>query len=74
MKLTKVDYIKIKNCALEFPGGLAVRDSVWPLLWLRFSSWPGNFYMPWTQPNKTKQNTSVDQRTKSAEQKGILQN
>ena len=29
------------------PSGLAVKDPVLSLLWLRFDSWPGNFRMPW---------------------------
>ena len=28
---------------LAFPGGLAVRDSVWSLPCLRFGPWPKNF-------------------------------
>ena len=31
---------------VEFPGGLAVKDSVLSLLWLRFDPWPGNFHVP----------------------------
>ena len=30
---------------VEFPGGLAVKDSVLSLLWLRFHRWPGNLWM-----------------------------
>ena len=43
---------------LEFPDGLAVKDSVLSLLWLglllclRFDSWPRNFCMPWAWPKK----------------------
>ena len=27
----------------------------WPLLWLRFDLWPGNFHMLWAQPETNKQ-------------------
>ena len=36
-----------KNLGEEFPGGLAVKDSVLSLLWLRFSLWPRSFRMLW---------------------------
>ena len=35
---------------MEFPGGLAVKDPVLSLLWLRFSPWPRNFHTPWGWP------------------------
>ena len=45
--------LKIQN-TYKFPGGLAVKDPVLSLLWLRFNPWPRDFYMPWVQ---SKQNT-----------------
>ena len=38
----------------EFPGGLAVKESVLSLLWPGCSSWPGNFHMPQAWPKKKK--------------------
>ena len=35
-----------------FPGGLAIKDSVLSLLWLRFEPRPGNFCMLWARPKK----------------------
>ena len=46
-------FIKLRKHLLEFPGGLAVRDSMLSLLWLRFDPWPGNFCMPRMQPKQT---------------------
>ena len=39
---------------LDFPCGLAVKDSALSLLWLGFDPWPGNFCMPqvWAKTNK----------------------
>ena len=38
--------VKIKEDILrEFPGGLAIKDLVLPLLSLRFDPWPRNFHM-----------------------------
>ena len=34
---------------MEFPGGLAVKDSALPLLWFRFNTWPRNFHMQWAK-------------------------
>ena len=36
----------------EFPGGLTVKDSALPLLWLRSEFWPRNFHMPWGKQEK----------------------
>ena len=38
--------------AKEFPGGLAVKDSVLSLLWVGFDPWPRNFCTPWVQQSK----------------------
>ena len=46
--------VEAKKAGLEFPGGLADKDSALSLLWLRFNSWPRNFHMPQTQPKKKK--------------------
>ena len=31
----------------EFPGGLGDKHLSLPVLWYRFSLWPGNLCMPW---------------------------
>ena len=46
------DYICKNKVSPEFPGGLAVRDSVLSLLWLRFNPRPRNFCMLQAQQNK----------------------
>ena len=33
---------------------LCVKDQVLPQLWLEFRPWPGNFHMPWVQPDQKK--------------------
>ena len=38
--------------ALEFHGGLVVKDPLLSLLWQGFSPWPGNFCVSWAWPNK----------------------
>ena len=38
----------------EFPGGLAVKDSMLPLLWLEFDHWPRIFCVLQAQPKKKK--------------------
>ena len=40
---------------LEFPGGLAAKDSALSLLWHRFDRWPRNFRMSqvWAKKKKT---------------------
>lgn len=35
-----------ENDQKGFPGGLAIKDTTFSLLWDRFYPWPGNFYMP----------------------------
>lgn len=41
-----------KLSILEFPGGLVIKDPALSLLWLGFSLWPRNFWMPWVQPTR----------------------
>lgn len=54
---------------LEFPGALAFKDSTLALLWLRlllclrFVPGPGNFFISWAQPDKTK-NEKQNKQTK----------
>ena len=38
-----VSHVKRHFKTPEFPGGLALKDSVLSLLWLRFDPWPGKF-------------------------------
>ena len=60
---------------MEFPGGLAVKDPaflllwLWSLLWLEFSAWPGNFHVAMgAAKKKRKQNkTKKDKRMGSQE-------
>ena len=47
-------YLCKKPHLLEFPGGLAVKDPVLPLLWWGFHPWPGNFCRPRVRPKKEK--------------------
>ena len=44
----------IKIYRQEFPGGLAVKDSTFSLLWRTFSAWPRNFHMPQVWQKKKK--------------------
>ena len=37
--------VGIENKNWELPGGLAVKDLMLSLLWLRFDPWPGSFHM-----------------------------
>ena len=39
-----------------FPGGIAIKDSVLSLLWLRFNPWSRNFCTPQAGPKKFLQN------------------
>ena len=41
-----------KKKKLDLPGGLEVRDSALPLLWLRFNPWPRNFCTPQVMSQK----------------------
>ena len=41
----KKNFFKKKTIAIEFPGGLEIKDSVLLLLWHGFDPWPGNFCM-----------------------------
>ena len=52
LKQRNVDSPKIPQ--EEFPGGLAVKDSMLSLLWLGFNPWPRNFYTPWVWEKKIK--------------------
>ena len=48
----------------EFPGTLAIKDSVLSLLWFGFDPWPGNLLMPWVQrknPNHPPKTRYLDQ-------------
>ena len=48
-------HVALRPCkakSWEFPGGLEVKDAALSLLWLRFSPWPWNFYMPQAQPGE----------------------
>ena len=51
-KISQEALVLKKTKILEFPGGLAIKDLVLSLLWLRFDPWPGNFHMPWAWPKK----------------------
>ena len=42
----------LKSLSLEFPGGLAVKDTALSMLWHGFDPWPRNFCMPWMWPKK----------------------
>ena len=43
-----------ERCISEFPGGPAVKDSAWSLIWFRFHPWPENVYMPWRSKKGTR--------------------
>ena len=45
-----------RKAAMEFSGGLEVKDSVLLPPWLRFSPWPRNFRMLRAQPKKPQTN------------------
>ena len=42
-----------------------VKDSVLSLLWLRFSPWPRNFFMPQVQPKKKKKKKKRKKSTRN---------
>ena len=48
--------LKLEN--ERVPGGLAVKDSALPLLWLGFDSRSWNFCVPWAWPKKKKKKDS----------------
>lgn len=42
-----MEFLRLKNKFLEFPGGILVKDFALSLLWLEFDHWSGNFCVPW---------------------------
>ena len=51
----------------EFPGGLAVKDSVLSPLWLWLDPWPGNLCMMQAHTRKKKDREEKERRCESAE-------